>query len=125
MIDHRGQALGGIADVIDLGSDALLRRAGADQFGQHFGTAEDHAERILQIVGDGAENFILEAVGSLQPQPLRRQPAVGLHQRTGALCDAVLELGIGLVKLLIENDIVERDRKPATENLDQRPVRLG
>ena len=97
----------------------------ADQFGQHFGAAEDDAERILQIVGDGAENFVLEAVGALQPQPLRRQPAVGLHQRAGALGDAVLELGVGLVQLLIEDDIVERDRKPAAENLDQRAVGLG
>jgi len=32
--------------------------------------AQDHAERILQIVSDGAENFVLEAVGALQPQPL-------------------------------------------------------
>ena len=103
----------------------LAGGAGADQFGQHFGAAEDHAERILQVVGDGAENLVLEAVGALQPQPLRRQPAVGLHQRAGALRDAVFELGIGLVELLIENDVVERDRKPAAENLDQRAVGFG
>ena len=96
----------------------------ADQFGQHLGAAEDHAERILQIVGDGAENFVLEAVGALQPQPLRRQPAVGLHQRAGALGDAVLELGVGLVQLLIEDHIVEGDRQPAAEDLDQRAVGL-
>ncbi len=102
-----------------------LEAAGADQFGQHFGAAEDHAERILQIVGDGAENFVLEAVGALQPQPLRRQPAVGLHQRAGALGDAVLELGVGLVQLLVENDVVEGDRQPAAENLDQRAVGIG
>ena len=102
----------------------LLGGAGGDQFGQHFGAAEDHAQRILQVVGDGAENFVLEAVGALQPQPLRRQPAVGLHQRAGALGDAVLELGVGLVQLLIEDDVVERDREPAAENLDQRAVGL-
>ena len=111
--------------MLDLGGDAFLGRAGADQFGQHFGAAEDHAERILQVVGDGAENFVLEAVGALQPQPLRRQPAVGLHQRAGALGDAVLELGVGLVQLLVENDVVERDRQPAAENLDQRAVGVG
>ncbi len=76
-------------------------------------------------MGDGAENFILEAVGALQPQPLRRKPAVGLHQRTGALGDAVLELGIGLLQLLVKNDVVERDRQPAAENLDQRAIGFG
>ena len=76
-------------------------------------------------MGHGAENFVLEAVGALQSQPLRRKPAVGLHQCTGALGDAILELGIGLVQLLIKNDVVERDRKPAAENLDQRSIGLG
>ena len=125
MIDHQGQALGGIADVFDLGGHALLGRAGGDQFRQHFSAAEDHPEWILQIVGHGAENFVLEAVGALQSQPLRRKPAVGLHQCTGALGDAILELGIGLVQLLIKNDVVERDRKPAAENLDQRSIGFG
>ena len=124
MVDHRGQPFGGVADVFDLGGDAFLGRAGADQFGQHFGAAEDHAERVLQIVGDGAENFVLEAVGALQPHPLRRQPAVGLHQRAGALGDAIFELGVGLIQLLIKNDIVESDRQPAGKNLDQRAVGL-
>ena len=101
-----------------------LEEPARDQFGQHFGAAEDDAQRILQIVGDGAENLVLEAVGALQPQPLRRQPAVGLHQRAGALGDAVLELGIGLVQLLIKDDVVEGDRQPAAEDLDQRAVGL-
>jgi hypothetical protein len=96
-----------------------------EELGQHFGAAEDHAERVFQVVGDGAENFILEAVGALQSQPLRRQPAIGLHQRAGALRDAVLELGVGLIELLIENDIVERDRQPAAEDFHQRPVGVG
>jgi hypothetical protein len=61
----------------------------------------------------------------LQPQPLRREPSVGLHQRAGALGDAVLELGIGLVQLPVEDDVVECDRQPAGENLDQRAVGVG
>ena len=99
-------------------------RAGADQLGQHFGAAEDDAERVFQVVRDGAENLVLEAVGALQPQPLRGKPAVGLHQRAGALGDAVFELGVGVLQLLVEDHVVERDREPAAEDLDQRPVGL-
>ena len=124
VIDHRGQTLGRVANMVDLGVDVVAGGGGGDQFGQHFGAAEDDAQRILQVVGDGAENFVLEAVGALQPQPLRRQPAIGLHQRAGALGDAVLELGIGLLELLVKDDVVERDRKPAAEDLDQRAVGL-
>ena len=97
----------------------------ADQFGQHFGAAEDHAERVLQVVSDGAENFVLEVVGALQSQPLRRQPAVGMHQRARALRDALLQLAVGVLKLLIEDYVVERDRQAAAEYLDQRPVGVG
>jgi len=79
---------------------------------QHLGAAEDDAERVLQIVGDGAENLVLETVGALQRQTLRRQAAVGLHQPRGCAGDAVLELGVGFVQLLIKDDIVERDRQP-------------
>ena len=111
--------------MLDLRGDVFLGRTGADQFGEHFGAAEDHAQRILQVVRDRAENFVLEAVGALQPQPLRREPAVGLHQRAGALGDAVLELGIGLVQLPVKDDVVERDREPAREDLHQRTVGVG
>ena len=113
------------AVVADLRGDVFLGRAGADQFGQHLGAAQDHAERVLQVVRHGAQNFVLEAVGALQPQPLRRKAAVGLHQRAGALGDAVFELGVGLVQLPVEDDVVERDRQPARENLDQRAVGVG
>ena len=70
----------------------------------------------------GAEDLVLEAIGALQAQPLRRQPAVGLHQRAGTLRHAVLELGIGGVQLLVQDHIVEGDRQPAAEDLDQRTV---
>ena len=124
MIDHRGQPLGGVADVIDLRGDASFgdpRR----RIRQHFGAAEDDAKRVLQVVRDRAEDFVLEGVGALQPQPLRRQPAVGSHQGAGALRDAVFQLRIGLLQLLIQDHIVERDREPAAEDLDQRAIGVG
>ena len=71
MIDHRGQAPCGVANVLDLGRDALLGSGGGDQFGHHFGAAEDYAERVLQIMRHRTKNFIFKAVGALQPQPLR------------------------------------------------------
>ena len=37
---------------------------GGEQLVQHLGAAEDDAERILQIVRDGAEHFALEGVGA-------------------------------------------------------------
>jgi len=89
---------------------------------QHLGAAEDDASGFFRSCATVPKNLILEAIGALQPQPLRRQPSVGLHQRAGALGDAVLELGVGLVQLPIKNDIVERDRQPAAENLDQRTI---
>src|SRR3954470_822021 len=73
-------------------------------------------------MGHGAENLVLEAVRALQPQPLRRQAAVGLRQRARALGNAILELAVGLVQLLIQNDVVEGDRKPAGKNLDEGTV---
>ena len=41
---------------------------------QDLGAAEDDAERILQIVRDGAEHLALEGVGALQPLALVLQP---------------------------------------------------
>ena len=76
-------------------------------------------------VGDGAEDLVLERIGALQPQPLRRQPAVGLGQRPGALGHPLFELGVGLVELAIQDDVVERDRQPAAEDLDQRAIGFG
>ena len=73
-------------------------------------------------MGDGAKNFVLESIGPLQPQPLRGQPAIGLHQCTGALCDPVFELGVGVLQLLVEDHVVECDRQPAAEDFDQRAV---
>ena len=122
MIDHRGEASRRIANVRDLRAEAFARGVRADQFGQHFGTAEDHAERILQVVSDGAENFVLESIGALKPQPLRRKAAIGQHQRARALRDAVLQLRVGFVQLLIEDHVVEGDRQPAAEDFHQRAI---
>ena len=53
--------------------------------------------------------------------------AIGDDETLDRLGDAILELCVGFVQLLIKNHIVERDRKPAAEDFDQRavvPVRL-
>ncbi len=104
---------------------SVERGRAAHHLGQHLGAAEDDAKRVLQVVGDGTENLALEGVGALQPRPLRRQPRIGLGQLAGALAHAVLEVGVGLLQLLVEDDVVEGDRKPAREDLDQRAVGVG
>jgi len=99
-----------------LGGEALFGGAGGDQFGQHFGAAEDHAEGILQIMRDGAEDLVLETRWrACNRSHCADSLRFGLHQRAGALGNTVFELGVGLVQLLIKNDVVERDRKPAAE----------
>ena len=39
--------------------------------------------------------------------------------------DAILQLSIGFLQLLIQNHIVECHRQPAAEDLDQRTVGVG
>jgi hypothetical protein len=124
VIDHRNQALGGVANVIDLHGDGVPIRACADKFGEHFGPPQDDAERILQVVRHGSQNLILEPVGPLQPQPLHGKPAIGLHQRARALRHAVFELRVGVLQLLIEDHVVECDRQPAAEDLHEGPIRI-
>src|SRR5256885_6895370 len=41
-------------------------------------------ERVLQVVGNGAENLALERIGLPEPRPLRGEPAVGVEQVAGA-----------------------------------------
>ncbi len=80
--------------MVDLRDDCSSFDAdrAADQLLQHFGAAEDDAERVLQIVGDGAEHLVLEGVGALQPRsiaPARRWLA---EVRSRVRCgDALLE----------------------------------
>ena len=54
---------------------SFARRLRGKELGQHLGPAEDDAERVLEVVGDGAEDLALEAVGVAQLLGLRRQGA--------------------------------------------------
>ena len=126
IIDHLGEPIGGVPDVADLALDVVVERAGGgDHLLQYLGAAEDHAERIFQIVGDGAEDLALEGIGLSQPRPLRGQSAVGGGEILSARSDAVLEPSIRALELLVKDDVVECDGKAAAENLDQRAVGAG
>ncbi len=83
------------------------------------------ASGFFQIVRDRAEDLGLEAVGAPQVRALQVQPAVRPDQLRGPLDDPPLQVGVGLLQPLVEDDVVERDRQPAREQGDERPVRLG
>src|SRR5215831_20901372 len=106
----------------DLGLDVVGRRRSG---GQHFGAAKNDAQWVLQVVGDGAQHLTLEGVGALQPRPLGGKAGIGLQEFARTLPHPLIEMGVGLLELLVENDIVERYREPATENLDERAVGIG
>ena len=75
VLDHRGQAARRLADVLDLVVRRLLvqiRRG--QQLVQNLRAAEDHAQRIFQIMRDGSEHLALESVGALQSLTLVLQP---------------------------------------------------
>jgi hypothetical protein len=103
----------------------LTLSSSGDHLLQYFGPAEDHAERVFQIVGDGPEDLALEGIGLSQPRPLRGEAAVGGGEILGTRRDTFLEPGVGALELLIENDVVEGDGQPAAENLHQRAVGAG
>src|SRR5438445_135150 len=63
--------------------------------------------------------------GAALLRPLRRQPLVGGGELVGALAHALLQPNVRLVQLVVENDVVEGDRKPAAEHLDQGAVGDG
>src|SRR5260370_15136299 len=77
------------------------------------------------MVGDGAEDLALEGIGLSQPRPLRGESAVGGGKILSARSDAVLEPGVRALELLVKDDVVECDGKPAAEYLDQRAVGAG
>ena len=126
VVDHLGEPVGGVADIGDLRLHVVVERAGAgDHLLEDLGAAEDDAQRVLQVVGDGAEDLALEGVGLPQPRPLRGEPAVGVGQVLRALGDPLLEAGVGRLQLLVEDDVVEGDGEPAAEDLHQRAVGVG
>ena len=126
VVDHPGEPIGGIADVLDLRLHILVERAGgSDHLLEDLGAAENDAEGVLQVVRDRAEDLALESVGLPQSRPLGGKPPVGGHQFTRSVGDALLEVCIGPLQLLVQAHIVKGDREPAAENLHQRAVGIG
>ena len=89
---------------------------------EHLGATQNDTQRITQVMGHHAENFVFEGIGALQLQPARREPMIGAGQVARAIRYPLLQLRIGILQLLIKDDIVEGHRKTAGKDLDQRAV---
>ena len=71
IVDHLGQLRGGRTDMAELVAQLVEWDRGSGRELLHqFGAAEDDAQRVAEIVGDGAKNFVLERVCPPQPRPL-------------------------------------------------------
>jgi hypothetical protein len=62
-------------------------------------------------VGNGAEDLSLEIVGPSQVRALQVQPPIRPDQLGSALDYPSLQVGVGLLQPLVEDDVVEGDRQ--------------
>ena len=110
IVDHFGEPVGRVADIGDLHFRVIAERAGRGGYlFQYFGSAEDHSERVFQIMRDRAEDLALECVRLSQPRPLGGKSAIGVRQLLRARSNALLEPCVRPLQLLIQDDVIEGD----------------
>jgi hypothetical protein len=95
------------------------------ELGQHLGPPEDHPERILQVMRNGAKNLALERVGAPQPCALALEPLLGRNQFRRPPLNLLFQLQIGALQLLVERHVVESRGQTAAEHFHKRLIGVG
>src|SRR5918999_131242 len=108
--------------MVDLPHEIFRLRPGIQHAPEHLGSPKNNAQRIAQIMRYYAQYVAFESVYLLQLGPSGREPTIGAGQFPRAIGNPLFKLRIRLLKLLIENNIVECDGKPAGEDFNERAV---
>src|SRR5918999_6366231 len=99
--------------MVDLCHEIFRLRPGIQHAPEHLGSPKNNAQRIAQIMRYYAQYVAFESVYLLQLGPSGRESTIGAGQFPRAIGNPLFKLRIRLLKLLIENNIVECTGIPA------------
>ena len=127
IVDHLGELVGGVADIGELRQHVFVGRAGARRSSPSMISVRPRITpsgffRSWATVPRISLLKVLACRSRAHCAASRRLAAVRSCVRCG---DALLEAGVRALQLLVQNDVVEGDRQPAAEDLDQRAVGVG